>query len=359
MDCEKFDRVVLDMLYEELDELTTAAAKRHSEHCTRCRAIVTKLRATRQIGILPMVEAPAGLSHRILEAERRARAGLPLRQRMGRVVSILAGYAMRPQLAMAALLLLMIGASLFFLRARPGDRDSMRVTERGVPEIEADNIAVVKVPEKAESDTQQGQAHGALGEYEARGRSPDEPQAEQAPPSVSLAASPQAAAVGDAGSQYDQAMAAYHAGRYAEAQRLFAGVAAQGGDQAPSAALLGAQAARSSTGCRTAVGMFDEVNARYADSGIGHEAAWQAADCYRSLGQPESARHHYLELLTVAGYAERARGALATLDRETGGAVASRKARSAPQKADEAVAPPAAAKPAAKPAPNATAVQGF
>ncbi len=40
MDCEKFDRVVLDLLYEELDELTAAAARRHMEHCARCRGIV-------------------------------------------------------------------------------------------------------------------------------------------------------------------------------------------------------------------------------------------------------------------------------------------------------------------------------
>jgi len=364
MDCEKFDRVVLDMLYEELDELTTAAARRHSEHCTRCRAIVSKLRATRQIGVLPMVEAPAGLTHRILEAERRARAALPLPQRIGRAVSVLAGYAMRPQLGMAAVLLLMIGASLLFLRARPGDRESVHVTERGIPEIEADNVAIVTGPEKAAGEANvEGQAHGALGELsQDRARNAEEPHVEPAPPSVSLAAGPQVDAGGDAGTQYDQAMAAYHSGRYAEAQRLFAGVAAQGGDQAASAALLAAQAARSSTGCRTAAGMFDEVNARYADSPIGHEAAWQAADCYRSLGQPESARHHYTELLAVAGYAERARGALAALERESGGAVAARKARSAPSKADQpapaqqAAPRPAAAKPAA---PNAATTQGF
>ena len=46
-------------------------------------------------------------------------AKLPLSKKLGRGVSILAVYAMRPQLA-TTLLLLMIGLSLFFLRARPG-----------------------------------------------------------------------------------------------------------------------------------------------------------------------------------------------------------------------------------------------
>src|SRR5687768_996022 len=99
MDCEKFDRVVLDLLYAELDELTAASAKRHTEHCTRCRGILSELRATREVGSLPLVDPPEGLELKILEAERQARRGLPARQRVGRVISLLAGYAMRPQLA--------------------------------------------------------------------------------------------------------------------------------------------------------------------------------------------------------------------------------------------------------------------
>ncbi|MCP6725923.1 hypothetical protein NL526_28090, partial [Klebsiella pneumoniae] len=89
-------------------------------HCARCKEIGPRLRATREVGALPMVDAPHGLELRILEAERRARRELPARQRVGRAVSMLAGYAMRPQLAMAALLLLVIGSSLLLLRTRPG-----------------------------------------------------------------------------------------------------------------------------------------------------------------------------------------------------------------------------------------------
>jgi hypothetical protein len=69
VDCEKFDRIVLDLLYEELDEITSAAAERHVEHCTRCRAIVNGLRATREVGALPSVDPPDGLELRILAAE--------------------------------------------------------------------------------------------------------------------------------------------------------------------------------------------------------------------------------------------------------------------------------------------------
>jgi hypothetical protein len=146
MDCERFERVVLDLLYEELDELTEASARRHLEHCARCQGIVQGLRATREVGALPLVDPPDGLELRILEAESKARSRLPLRQRFGRRVSVLAGYAMRPQLAMAALLLLAIGSSLIFIRGRPGDRESVQVTERGSPEGESDSVAIMPVP---------------------------------------------------------------------------------------------------------------------------------------------------------------------------------------------------------------------
>jgi len=102
VDCEKFDRIVLDLLYDELDELTSAAARRHMEHCARCRSIGSGLRATRQVGMLPLLDAPEGLELAILEAERQATELLPLGKRLGRGLSLLAGYAMRPQLAMAA-----------------------------------------------------------------------------------------------------------------------------------------------------------------------------------------------------------------------------------------------------------------
>ena len=143
MDCEKFDRIVLDLLEGELDELTSAAARRHTEHCARCRNIAAELRATRAVGVLPLVEVPDGLELRILEAERQATQLLPIGKRLGRGLSLLAGYAMRPQLAMAALLMLLIGSSLFFLRAQPGDRDHVLVTERGVPESDNDSVRVI------------------------------------------------------------------------------------------------------------------------------------------------------------------------------------------------------------------------
>jgi hypothetical protein len=46
MDSDKFDRIVLDLLYGELDELTTAAARRHMDQSARAREIFAHLRAS-------------------------------------------------------------------------------------------------------------------------------------------------------------------------------------------------------------------------------------------------------------------------------------------------------------------------
>lgn len=361
MDCEKFDRVVLDLLYEELDELTSAAAKRHMEHCARCRDIGSGLRATRQIGILPLVEAPTGLEERILEAEQNARTHLPARQRFGRAVSVMAGYAMRPQLAMAALLLLMIGSSLVFLRARPGERDHVRVTERGVPESEAESVAVVPIPEKARAG--ESSDHGAPSEeHEARRErggaspSPEEPAAAGAAkaddkPMDSVATAEGNASDGGSGDAvFDQAMSDFRSGRYGEAQKNFDVVATAGGGNAPTAALFAARSVRSDSGCSAAAPRFENVSTKNRGSNVGNEAAWQAADCYRALGQIEDARRNYKLLVGVAGYAERAELALNEIDQDRVAAKAPA-ASPSPAKAKAAAKPKAAeSKKAAPPA---------
>jgi tetratricopeptide (TPR) repeat protein len=111
-------------------------------------------------------------------------------------------------------------------------------------------------------------------------------------------------------------MEAFRAGRYAEAEERFTEIAARGGDNGPSAALFAAQAARSSSGCSSAGGRFDEVHTRYRGTSVGNEAAWQAAVCYSALGQTERARKNYEAVLNADGYGERAAKAIASLDRQ-------------------------------------------
>jgi hypothetical protein len=72
MDCEKFESALMDELYGELDELTSAAAKRHVSGCARCAALLGGLRATRRVAALPRVEPPPYLEQRILDAAAAA-----------------------------------------------------------------------------------------------------------------------------------------------------------------------------------------------------------------------------------------------------------------------------------------------
>ncbi len=385
MDCEKFDRIVLDLLYDELDELTSAAAKRHMEHCARCRSIGAGLRATREVGMLPLVDAPEGLELRILEGEQRATELLPLGKRLGRGLSLLAGYAMRPQLAMAALLMLMIGSSLLFLRAQPGDREHVLVTERGVPESDNDSVAVLpKKVDSLASEAPRGATRPSLRSDDGaphRDRAAAEPKSEAhqqaAPvaPEVAAAAptlgggevqgfakapaddkadDSTAEAAGDTDASYNAAMAAYRDGRYSEAQRRFAEIASQGGAHAPNAALYEVQALRMVSGCPSAAPRFDDVHSRYPGS-VGSDAAWQAADCFRSLGDLSRARQDYQDLLNDPNYKARAQDAIAELDqRAADQELAARRASAAVAAAPKSkagagaasAAPPAAAKPA-------------
>ncbi len=336
MDCERFDRIVLDLLYDELDELTAAAARRHLEHCARCRGILAGLRATREVGALPLVDPPDGLELRIIEAERQVRGHLPLRQRAGRAVSVLAGYAMRPQLAMAATLLLLIGVGLIFFRGKPGDRDTMSVTERGVAETDPETVTVL--PKGAARDIG-ADAHGALASaapVPERKEAPVAPAPPAPRPAYVQNAAPAPAAASDSTSDeggpdaiYQAALAAYRAGRYKEARQQFEGVVARGGSQAPDAALYAAQATKNGEGCGTAAPLFDQVSQRYPGSRAGYEATWEAAGCYEVIGDLEKARRSYQALLDETTYAPRARAALAQLDKMDAPAqVAARAAKS-------------------------------
>jgi hypothetical protein len=303
MDCERFERVVLDLLYDELDELTAASARRHLEHCARCQAIAQGLRATREVGALPLVDPPDGLELRILDAERKARAGLPFGKRVGRAVSVLAGYAMRPQLAMAALLLLAIGSSLIFLRGRPGDRERVQVTERGAPEGDSDSVAILPIPAAESARTPEATkpaasavAQAAKAESDKSSESPGMGEVE-----------------GD--SAFDAALAAFKDGRYGEARRQFEDVAARGGAQAAEAALYAAQSAKNGEGCAVAVSLFDQVATRHPGTRFGYDATWQAATCYETLGDSERAKRSYQALLDDPSYGERAKTSLGSLER--------------------------------------------
>lgn len=363
MDCEKFDRIVLDLLYGELDELTAAAARRHIEHCSRCKSVSSSLRATREVGSLALVDPPDTLELGILAAERRLNEQLPLSKKLGRGVSILAVYAMRPQLAMAALLLLVIGSSLFFLRARPSARDSVLVTERGVPESETEHVVIPAPPSElrempmatpsalSRSTSARGEAQAPRERDSEKAAAPAataHAPAEEAAPGALADAEPLPASEPTADS-FEAATAAFQGGRYVEAQRRFEEIAARGGSEAAAAALQAVEALRRQRGCPAAAPRYDEVHSRYRDTPSGSEAAWQAGDCYRALGDLSKARQSLEALLEVAEYRARALAALQELTAREEQVATARKAKSGVGAG--APAAPAPASPESKPAP--------
>lgn len=305
MDSEKFDKVVLDLLYDELDELTRASAVRHMEQSGRAKALYSELRATREVGLLPLVDPPEDLEAKILEAEQRARADRPLHQRFGTLVSIVASYAMRPQIGMAALLMLMLGSSLLFLRVKPGEPNHVQVTERGVPESERDTVALVPVPEPAPSP--KGEAPGAAPRSAARARAA-EPSLAEGPlerreaPARDVARDDLAALEGATSGAFAPAPAGKAAALAPAETEL---------DMArPAPAPAGAPAA---PGCADALPRYEEIRASPPSDDAGREATWAAAECYRNLGRIAEARAAYGTLLTAPAYADRARRALAAL----------------------------------------------
>ncbi|MBS2018466.1 MAG: zf-HC2 domain-containing protein [Deltaproteobacteria bacterium] len=140
MDCEKAEPLLIDELYDELDEVTSAAVKRHVSGCARCSSILSGMRSTRKLAALPLVPLPAGLEDRILTSIKEAQkvSGYPnvarAQSRTARILSLAGNWAMRPQTAMAAVFLLMIGTSAFVLRSRRAESpQAVSVTEQGAP----------------------------------------------------------------------------------------------------------------------------------------------------------------------------------------------------------------------------------
>jgi hypothetical protein len=291
MDCEKFEQHLMDALYDELDELTHAAFKRHMDGCSRCSSTFAGLRATRDVGVLPLEEPSAGLEDRILAAALAAQQKTPWHRKALRVLAWAGSHAMRPQLAMAALFVLVIGSSLLLLRPKSMLMPApVRVTERGVPA----------------PDTGEAQPDPAM-----------LPPVAAAEPPAAATASPMAA------------------GAEEKAKRE---TEAEGKGSDAKAALAEARAVRQKSGCGAAVKAYDEVGARFPATVVAAEAMWEAADCYKTMGDSAKARELYQALRSYASYRDRAE---AELNDASGNAM--NNAQMASRSAAGAPAPPAAA----------------
>jgi hypothetical protein len=376
MDCEKFESAMMDELYGELDELTSAAAKRHVASCSRCAARLGGLRATRRLATVPLVDAPADLEDRILAAARDAMKVTPLRRRVAQAVSLAGSWAMRPQTAMAAVFLVMIGTSVLLLRgkAREVARAPVTVTEQGSPAPPV--VAAAQPPEEsattsalvtggaaapppaarlAESRPMSAPAPlaSALGPDSVPGDSRDTRSFAKAPPSRPRAdqeslgqvayaqppaaaapmpapkmAPPPAPAAGGAGlaqGAYAQGLASSRGGATSPFDSALAQYRSGQFDPAArafdalapndvNAELWAARSVREGTGCGAAVARFDHVAQRAPGAPAGRDALLEGALCFRALSSFGEARARLGSLLRVPSYRDRARAELDRID---------------------------------------------
>ncbi len=297
MDCEAFDKIVLDRIFQELDELAAGAAQRHVAHCSRCRGIEAGLKATREVATFPAVELRVPVAERVLLLERSIRRQLPVRHRLGSALRFLGGYAMRPQVTMAAVLLIMIGSSLFLVRSHPSEHDLIQITERGVPE--RDPVMASPPP-----STRVAAAWLDRDKAARERRSPEE-----------AAQEPDASASRNLDSQkeLESALSAFHRGHYQEAQTIAEHLIASGSPATAAAALLAAQALRKSSGCQAALARLEALRVRHGKTEVGEEAAYHAAECQLELGHSDRAREIFTELRRSARWGGRANERLRSL----------------------------------------------
>jgi TolA-binding protein len=327
MDCEKFESAILDELYGELDELTSAAAKRHVAGCARCSARIGGLRATRRVATVPLVEPSDDLEERILKATDGARIAVPARPRMAQMISLAGSWAMRPQTAMAAVFLVMIGTSVLLLRgksARAPVSAEVTVTEQGTPAPVASAPSLGAAPETARMKSLAPVSLQEARPQEAKQQMMPTP-AKDAPaaaaagaggPSMAMRGMGESASVAETLDEkpddlFDTALRSYRAGRFNEAARAFDAL----GPADPNAPdLWAARALREGKGCRAAVTRFDKTAQRHKQTPPGWDALLEGALCYRALGDFGTARTRLGALLGVDSHKDRARAELDRID---------------------------------------------
>lgn len=252
MDCEHFDTVLVGALYDEQDEVTRAAMKRHREGCARCESTWSELSSVRELAVLPLEEPSDELEGRILAAVGATQRNASWPRRLVRTLAWAGSHAMRPQLAAAAVLLLILGSSVLLLRPKPGSVGALpvHVTEHGVP-----------APEQAQPESDRlSQGHAA------KQAAPGAPR----PPSAAP-------------------VSAYGASR--------------GDDRARAEAPAGSGGR---SGCSAAFAALDEAMRASPMTEAAADTMWEAAECYRAQGQTAQARALYAALRETPRYGARA-----------------------------------------------------
>lgn len=326
MDCQTFDSSLLDALYDELDTGASTAMDEHATGCAACASRIARLRKTRDL-VSPALELPLpdGLEARILaaaesamdaKAPAAARAPdaasgdvIPLadRKKRGGIVALLS----RPQLAVAATFVLVLGAAVLLQTAGTVKREA-------APAAVAERAPAAEEAREPSAPGAQATAVASALAY----ATPPPP----APVAAPTAAAPMAAKAGGGGAAlgraeskpserrrdpaFDAAKALFDAGRYAEALPRFQALAAT----TPEAELYVARCIANTSGCGAALAHYDRAASSNAGSESGSRAALEAARCSSRAGQPSAARSRLQRLTNDDYVAGEAQAELAALD---------------------------------------------
>ena len=299
MDQEKFDQNLMDYLFDELDEVTSAAMKRKIESDADCREMVLGLRATLEVAQLPIEEPSDDFEERILAAASLAQEGEPFTRKLLRSLSWAGSHAMRPQLAMAAMLVLVVGSSLLLLRVRTGAVAVTPVKDEGVAAGPEHDRASARGYDDAPYVAPMGSADATASPETATTTAPTD-QARTAASGAPLE-DDQLALIEE---QFDAAMASYNSGDHVNAQQQFAAIKGTKSPKAGAAALYEARSVRVNAGCKAAIPYYNAVRA--SGGGMVADATWEQADCHRILGEAAQARALYLKLQGNKSYSARA-----------------------------------------------------
>src|SRR6185369_1453554 len=219
---------------------------------TRCAQIFAGLKGAREAATLPLEEPSSDLEARILAAEKAALRRAPWYFKVVRGAAWAGSLAMRPQFAMAALFMLVVGSSLLLLRARPGTLGApVQVTQRGEPGPASDaqqgartkDVRAAEAPKAAGAPARDDGVYGRPED-----RAEKDKMAERGP-------APEGAAAAATG--YASAAPAAPPAPIATAESLTDNATPAAGD------LAAARRAKAESGCTVAIQEFDSITKKY------------------------------------------------------------------------------------------------
>jgi hypothetical protein len=152
----------MDLVYadegEGLDPREREAATAHLAGCARCSGMLERLRSgVRAAEQLPLEDPSSLLEARILAAASAVKPKPSWSRRVTRAMSTVGGWAMRPQIAMAAVLVIMVGTSVLLLRGGLPTAHRTKVTDEGQP------VATLEPPALSEGQAQNQGAPAVIG----------------------------------------------------------------------------------------------------------------------------------------------------------------------------------------------------